>query len=58
MRSGLGLAEPNEVAGRVAERTVPHAVKLIHRLLQDLATSGLDVLEGGIAVLGAEDDAA
>src|SRR5215471_10118812 len=58
VRSRLALAEPNLVAGRVAERAVPHAVKLIHRLLQDLGTSGLDVLEGRITILGAEDDAA
>src|SRR5215472_18833839 len=56
--SGLALAEPNEVAGRVAERAVPDAVRLIHRLLQHLATSRPDVLEGRIAILGAEDDAA
>src|SRR5712692_7318175 len=58
LRSGLALTEPNQVAGRVAERAVPHAIRLINRLLQHLATSGPDVLEGRIAILGAEDDAA
>src|SRR5713226_6422045 len=57
LRSGLALAEPDEVAGRVAERAVPHAVRLINWLLQHIATSGPDVLEGRIAILGAEDDA-
>src|SRR5260221_339381 len=56
--SGLGLLESNHVAGRVAERAVPHAIRLIHRLLQHFATSGPDVLEGRIAVLSVEVDAA
>src|SRR6266436_10166077 len=56
-RSGLGLLESNHVAGRVAERAVPYAVRLIHGLLQHLATSAPDVLEARIAILGAEVDA-
>src|SRR6266849_9245829 len=56
--SGLGLLESNHVAGRVAERAVPHPVRLIHGLLQHLATSGPDVLEGRIAIIGDEVDAA
>src|SRR5712691_3574765 len=58
LRSGLGLLESNHVAGRVAERAVPDAVRLIHGLLKHLATSGPDVLEGRIAILGVEVDAA
>src|SRR6266568_5301128 len=57
-RSGLALVEPNHVAGRVAKRAVPHAVWLIHRLLHYLATSGPDVFEGRVAILGAEVDSA
>jgi hypothetical protein len=39
-------------------RAVADAVRLVDRLLQHIATPGADALEGGVAVVGPEDDSA
>jgi hypothetical protein len=52
------LAEAQHVAGGIAEGAVADAVWLVDRLLQHLATRGADALEGGVAVVGPEDDTA
>src|SRR5690242_19399438 len=53
-----GLLEPDQVARRVAERAIPDAVRLVHRLLQHLAATLANVLERRVAVVRAEVDAA
>src|SRR4029453_14030306 len=52
------LGEAQHVAGGIAEGAGADAVRHVHRLLQHLATRGADALEGGVAVVGPEDDAA
>src|SRR5947209_12795003 len=52
------LAESDHVARWVAKRAVANAVALVHRLLQHLRTGLAHVLEGGVAVVGSEDDRA
>src|SRR4051794_13909419 len=54
----LRLAESDQVAGRVTKCALPRSVGHVHRLLKNIAASGLDALEGRIAILGAEVDAA
>ena len=49
------LGETEHVAGRVAERAVPHAVGLVDRLLQNLGARRAELLEGRVAVVGGED---
>src|SRR5690606_7596062 len=52
------LVDPQQVPGGVPEGAVADAVRLVHRLLEDLAPGGTDLLEGGVDVVGGEDDAA
>jgi hypothetical protein len=49
--SGGRLGEADLVAGRVAERAVPNAVRLVDRLLQHVGPGRADRLERGIDVL-------
>ena len=52
------LVEPEHVSGRVTEGAVADAVGLVDRLLENLAAGCADPLEGGVAVVGGEDDGA
>src|SRR3989442_5851633 len=52
------LAEAHYIARWVAKRAVADAVALVHRLLEHLRTGSAHVLEGGVAVVGSEDDGA
>src|SRR6266571_1498386 len=52
------LAEAHHVARWVAKCAVADAVALVHRLLHHLRTGSAHVLEGGVAVVGGEDDGA
>src|SRR5579872_2301013 len=58
-RRGSGqLLDADEVPGRVAKRTVAHAVRLIDRLLDDLGTPGLQLLERAVHILRRQEDPA
>src|SRR6478672_5089051 len=46
-----GLVDPDVVPGRVAERTVADAVRLVHRLLDDLRVGRLQALEQTVEVV-------
>src|SRR3954467_744161 len=49
------LVDADLVARRVAERAVPRAVRLVHRLLQHLRAGRADLLERRVDVVGLED---
>src|SRR5438094_8510997 len=57
-RSSPILSESHDVARWVAKRADADAVALVHRLLEHLRTGSGHVLEGGVAVVGSEDDGA
>src|SRR5687767_7965096 len=49
-RGSSGLVDADHVPGRVAERAVPSAPWLVHRLLHHVGAGGPDLLEGLIQV--------
>src|SRR3954447_22275138 len=54
-RSGQ-LLDPEQVAGRIAERAVADAVGLVGRLLDDFGVAALQSLERRVDVLGRQQD--
>jgi len=53
-----GLGEAQHVAGRIAEGAVADAVGLVDWFLHHFGTCGPDMLEGGVAIVGREDQTA
>src|SRR3954447_25903862 len=53
-----GLEDADHVAGRVAERAVPRAPRLVDGLLEHLGAGGADAFERRVEVVGAEHDRA
>lgn len=53
--SAAGLADPDQVPGRIAKGAFAGAVGHVHRLLDHLGAGCLNAFEGGIAVIGRKD---
>src|SRR4051794_3081872 len=54
VRCSTLLVDADHVAGRITDREVPHPVRLLGGLLDDLDVTGLQVLEGAVQVLGGQ----
>src|SRR5215218_531624 len=50
------LLDPHHAAGRVTEGAVPHAVRLVGGLLDDVGAAGLQLLEGAVHIGGGQQD--
>jgi hypothetical protein len=54
-RRHSGLRDAHEIAGRVSDGAVAHPPRLGRRFLEDLGARRLDLLKGGVKVVGPED---